>query len=295
MNTVLRFLPAAIALLAMVNYAHADSANAQLEVSRAEVVLESGEIDSSTVEVGAFVVIVYEQEKPHPILREWEKLITTRGYVQAVGAEALTLALGQNGKPQRIALDRIQRLTLVGTPSPEAAELDSVQIDASRAGDELEGTLDKFSAITDSMGIGKRIAVKLLVGSFLGGASGLGLGNALASDCTGCLDLGGVLGFFGGYTAGTAAGVSLVDSRDKFIVSLLGSMAGVAGGYRLSVKAEDFWPFVVSSSVMATLASELSRTDYLPPIFMSRKPRLFSVGVMPNPNGHLSAVATLRF
>lgn len=295
MNTVLRFLLAAIVSLVMVYHAHADSANAQLEVSRAEVVLESGESNSSTVKVGAFAVIIYEQGKPHPILREWKKLVTTRGYVQAVGAETLTLALGQNGKPQRIALDRIQRLTLVGTPSPEAAEWDSVQIDASRADDGLEGTLDKFSAITDGMGIGKRIAVKLLVGSFLGGASGLGLGNALASDCTGCLDLGGVLGFFGGYTAGTAAGVSLVDSRDKFIVSLLGSMAGVAGGYRLSVKAEDFWPFVVSSSVMATLASELSRTDYLPPIFMSRKPRLFSVGLVPNLTGHLSAVATLRF
>lgn len=295
MNTVLRFLLAAIVSLVMVYHAHADSANAQLEVSRAEVVLESGEIDSSTVKVSAFVVIVYEQEKPHPILREWEKLVTTRGYVQAVGAETLTLALGQNGKPQRIALDRIQRLTLVGAPSPEAAEWDSVQIDASRAGDGREGTLDKFSAITDSMGIGKRIAVKLISGSFLGGASGLGLGNALDNDCIGCLDLGGVLGFFVGYTAGTAAGVSLVDSRDKFIVSLLGSMVGVAGGYRLSVKAEDLWPFVVSSSVMATLASELSRTDYLPPIFMSRKPRLFSVGVMPNPNGNLSAIATLRF
>ena len=290
MDTAVRFFFAAIAIFAMVNHADAETAR-----DDAEVVLEADEINSSTVEVGAFVVIVYEQGKPHPILREWEKLVTTRGYVQAVGAETLTLALGQNGKPQRIALDRIQRLTLVGIPSPEAAEWDSVQIDASRAGDELEGTLDKFSAITDSMGIGKRIAVKLLVGSFLGGASGLGLGNALDSDCTGCLDIGGVLGFFGGYTAGTAAGVSLVDSRDKFIVSLLGSMAGVAGGYRLSVKAEDFWPFVVSSSVMATLASELSRTDYLPPIFMSRKPRLFSVGVMPNPNGNLSAVATLRF
>lgn len=295
MNTVLRFLLAVLVLLVMVYHAHGDSANAQVEVSRAEVVLEADEIDSNAVKVGAFAVIVYEQGKPHPILREWEKLVTTRGYVQAVGAETLTLALGQNGKPQRIALDRIQRLTLVGTPSPEAAELDSVQIDASRAGDELEGTLDKFSAITDSMGIGKRIAVKLISGSFLGGASGLGLGNALDNDCIGCLDLGGVLGFFGGYTAGTAAGVSLVDSRDKFIVSLLGSMAGVAGGYRLSVKAEDFWPFVVSSSVMATLASELSRTDYLPPIFMSRKPRLFSVGLVPNLTGHLSAVATLRF
>ena len=282
MNATVRFLLTTILLLAMVDHAHA------------EVVLEADEINSSTVAVGAFVLVVYGQGKQHPVLRRWEKLVTTRGYVQAIDVEALTLALERNGRPQRIALERIQRLTLVRAPSPEA-EQDGVQIDASRADGSLEGTLDKLSVRTDGMEVGKRIAVKLIFGSFLGGASGLGLGNALDSDCTGCLDLGGVFGFFIGYTAGTAVGVSLVDSHDKFIVSLLGSMVGVAGGYRLSVKAEDFWPFVVSSSVMATLASELSRTDYLPPIFMSRKPRLFSVGLVPSPKGHLSAVATLRF
>ena len=296
MNTTVRFLLTAILLLAMVSHAHTDTASAQAEASRTEVVLEASEIDSNTVEVGIFVVVVYEQKKQHPVLRRWEQLVTTRGYVQAIDVEALTLALERNGRPQRIALERIQRLTLVRAPSPEA-EQDGVQIDASRADSVLKEMLDTLSVKTDdkAIGVGKRIAVKLLVGSFLGGASGLGLGNALASDCTGCLDLGGVFGFFIGYTAGTAVGVSLVDSHDKFIVSLLGSMVGVAGGYRLSVKAEDFWPFVVSSSVMATLASELSRTDYLPPIFMSRKPRHFSVGLMPNFTGRLSAVATLRF
>ena len=284
MNTTVRFLLTAILLLAMVDHAHA------------EVVLEAGEIDSSTVEVGIFVVVVYEQKKQHPVLRRWEKLVTTRGYVQAIDVEALTLALERNGRPQRIALERIQRLTLVKAPSPEA-EQDGVQIDASRADGVLKEILDTLSVKTDdkAIGVGKRIAVKLLVGSFLGGASGLGLGNALDSDCTGCLDLGGVFGFFGGYTVGTAAGVSLVDSRDKFIVSLLGSMVGVAGGYRLAVKTEYLWLFVVSSSVMATLASEMSRADYLPPIFMSRKLRHFSVGLVPNSAGRLSAEATLRF
>ena len=72
-------------------------------------------------------------------------------------------------------------------------------------------------------------------------------------------------------------------------------MVGVAGGYRLAVKTEYVWLFVVSSSVMATLASEMSRADYLPPIFMSRKLRHFSVGLVPNSAGRLSAEATLRF
>ena len=293
MNTTVRFLLTAIALLAMVNHAHVDTAREDVEV-----VLEAGEIDSSTVEVGALAVVVYRQGRPHPILRGWEKLVTTRGYVQAVDAETLTLALERNGRPQRIALERIQRLTLVGSPVQRWANRDSTQVASGRTVRWLGETPDTLSVRTDGMGFGKRIAVKLIFGSFLGSASGLGLGNALDSDCTGCLDLGGVFGFFIGYTAGTAAGVSLVDSHDKFIVSLLGSMVGVAGGYRLSVKAEDFWPFVVSSSVMATLASELSRADYLPPIFMSRSPpetRRFSVGLIPSPRGRLSAVAMLRF
>ena len=294
MNTTVRFFLTAIAFLSMVNHASADSAREDVETIRAQVVLEAGEIDSSTVEVGAFAVVVYGQRKPHPILKGWEKLVTTRGYVQAVDAEALTLALERNGRPQRIALERIQRLTLVGSPVQRWANRDSTQVASGRTVRWLGETPDTLSVRTDGMGFGKRIAVKLIFGSFLGSASGLGLGNALDSDCTGCLDLGGVFGFFIGYTVGTAAGVSLVDSHDKFIASLLGSMVGVAGGYSLSEKTGDFWPFVVSSPVMATLASELSRADYLPPIFMSRKPRLFSVGLVPAKRG-LSAIATLRF
>ena len=64
MNTTVRFLLTAIALLSMVNHASADSGREDVEV-----VLEAGEIDSSTVEVGAFAVVVYGQGKPHPILR----------------------------------------------------------------------------------------------------------------------------------------------------------------------------------------------------------------------------------
>ena len=51
MNTTVRFLLAAIVLLVMFYHAHADSANIQVEVSRDEVVLEAGEIDSSTAKI----------------------------------------------------------------------------------------------------------------------------------------------------------------------------------------------------------------------------------------------------
>ena len=49
MDTAVRFMLASIALLAIVNHAHADT-----DRDDAEVVLEADEIDSSTVAVGDF-------------------------------------------------------------------------------------------------------------------------------------------------------------------------------------------------------------------------------------------------
>ena len=64
MDTAIRFMLAAILLLAMVNHTHADTGR-----DDAEVVLEADEIDRSTVEVGAFVVVVYGQGEQHPNFR----------------------------------------------------------------------------------------------------------------------------------------------------------------------------------------------------------------------------------
>ncbi len=105
MDTAVRFMLASIALLAIVNHAHANTGR-----DDAEVVLEAGEIDSSTVAVGTFVVVVYEREEPPQSLSgAWAKLDTTRGYIKAVDRQGLLLSL--KGWPQRIALDRIQTLT----------------------------------------------------------------------------------------------------------------------------------------------------------------------------------------
>ena len=59
MNTTVRFFLTAIAFLSMVNHASADSAREDVETIRAEIVLEASEINSSTVEVGAFAVVVW--------------------------------------------------------------------------------------------------------------------------------------------------------------------------------------------------------------------------------------------
>jgi hypothetical protein len=116
MSTVFRFLLTAIPLVFMVHPSHADTARDPAEALGAGVVLEAGQIDSSRVAVGTFAVVIYGQGEQHPVSGEWESLETVRGYIQAVDAETLTLALGRDGLPERIAVDRIQTLLLVDWP-----------------------------------------------------------------------------------------------------------------------------------------------------------------------------------
>ena len=129
MNTTVRFLLTAIALLSMVNHASADSAREDVETIRAEVVLEAGEIDSSTVEVGAFAVVVYGQGERQPTSGEWAKLDTVRGYIKAVDRRRLIVGLEPDGWSKWIALERIQTLILVGSPPWRAVDGVSTQAD----------------------------------------------------------------------------------------------------------------------------------------------------------------------
>lgn len=261
MNTAVRLLLAAIALLAMVNHAHADTSR-----DDTEVVLEADEINSSTVEVGAFVVVVYGKGERQPTSGEWAKLDTMQGYVKAVKRRALVLSLERYGWPESIALERIQTLTLVDPPA---------------------------SVRTDDMGVGKRIARKLFFGAFAGGISAY-LGGAIGGRFESCEEDCGfyeaaMTGAAIGCIAGTALGVSRSDPHDQFVPSLLGSLLGFGTGIWLtSASYGELWPSLfVGPIAFATVMSELSRK---PP-----EARRFSVDLVPNPKKELSAVATLRF
>ena len=85
------------------------------EVLRTGVVLEAGEIDSSTVAVGALVVAIHGQGERHPVSGEWGHLVTVRGYVQGVDAGTLTLSRTRDGRTERIALEHIQTLVAPDT------------------------------------------------------------------------------------------------------------------------------------------------------------------------------------
>ena len=81
------------------------------------VILEADEIDSSTVPVDSYVVVIHGQGERHPVSGEYEQLVTSRGYVHAVDAEVLTLFRRWDGEPEWIAVEQIQTLVLMGSPS----------------------------------------------------------------------------------------------------------------------------------------------------------------------------------
>ena len=216
MRSILGFLGTVILLLVMVNYAHADTSREDAERLRAGVVLEAGKIDISTVKVGALVVVIYGQGERHPTSGEWAKLDTARGYIKAVNQRRLIVGLEPDGWTKWIALERIQTLLLIESPSSDAADRNSTQADVevkvltvsslplklaarnnTQAGSSytVQGPkeiLDRFSGRmekTDDMGAGGRIAVKLVSGALLGVGGALGGGFSLYSlEKSGCSD-----------------------------------------------------------------------------------------------------------
>ena len=97
------------------------------------------------------------------------------------------------------------------------------------------------------------------------------------------------MGFCIGNVIGTPLGVSVVDSHDLFIASLVGSVVGLTGGIGLTIASSGvlFPSLFIGPVIGATMMSEQSRK---PP-----QVRRVSLSLSPTLNGGLSAVATLRF
>lgn len=282
MNTTVRFLLTAIALLSMVNLAHADTDRDD------EVMLEANEIDSSTVKVGALAVVVYEREEQNSLPRARARLDTAMGYIKAVDQRRLIVGLEPDGWSKWIALEHIQVLVLVGSPSPDAiaraSALAAAAVDSDHAVDGSRETPERLSEKTkrrDVNGTGKRLAFKLVAGTLSGiGVSFGGFVLMSGVDDSGWTPL--IFSVLIGYPVGSAIGVSLVDPHDHFRHSLIGGLLGVG----LAAPAASDINFLVLPPICAALASELFRK---PP-----EARRISVGLVPDPKG-LSAIATLRF
>lgn len=105
-----------------------------------EIVLEAGEIDSSRVEVDDFVEVIYGKGERDPASGEWEGVKKVKGYVKAVDAEYLIV--GERFLEEQIALERVQKLTIL-----DAAE---------REMDKLRQPMDSLSVKTKN-GLGIRL------------------------------------------------------------------------------------------------------------------------------------------
>lgn len=233
----------------------------------AGMVLKAGEIDSSKVKVGAYAEVIYGTG---------EKLSTARGYIQAVDAESLTISQGLG---KRIAFDRIRQLILA----------------------ESSFAMDRFKKTTDILFVKKenkprRIVGKLVGGilggplfTLLGGVIGANINENTCEDSNDiCIDDEVALGVVVGYLAGVSWGVNWVDPHDRFIGVLGGTLIGGATGIVMTTTKEELWPSVLICPIIgATIMSELTRK---PP-----EARRFSVGLAPNSDGRLSAIATFRF
>ena len=306
------------------------------ESVRVEQVLTADQIDSSTVDVGALAVVVYEQGERHSISGTWTQLDTVRGYIKAVDPRRLIVGLEPDGWSKWIALDRIQTLSLIGAPfsgsadrdhtrtrttkrvppaqaEPEAARSDSLS-------EQMEAMVKRYYTKADNreaLRIGKKVAAGVgggLVGALTGGiiaVSSLGappeaepgtdpsLSNSLRVLTTF------IYGMWGGNIVGTAVGVSTVDPQDNFLITLAGSAlvgAGVPYAIALTEWAESegnenllILSGLLGPIVGATIASERWSKPLSAKLHLNPEARRVSVGLVPDPKGGLSAVATMRF
>ena len=281
------------------------------ESVRVERVLTAGQIDSSTVDVGALAVVVYGQGERHPISGAWTQLDTVRGSIKAVDSRRLIVGLEPDGWSKWIALERIQTLRLIGAPFSGSADRDLTRTRTSKPAqpaqaepevarsdslsEQMEAMVKRYYMKADNRDA-LRIAQKLIAGG-LGGVVGGLAGAAIALD-TATWPEGGdgigaevvaVMGFCIGNVIGTPLGVSVVDSHDLFIASLVGSVVGLTGGIGLTIASSGvlFPSLFIGPVIGATMMSEQSRK---PP-----QVRRVSLSLSPTLNGGLSAVATLRF
>ena len=229
--------------------------------SSADAILAGGEINSSTVAVGAFVVVVYGQGEQHPTSGEWAKLDTARGYIKAVNQRRLIVGLEPDGWSKWIALEHTQSLVLVGSPSPDAIARANALATASIKSATVTTPFLRSGTRDDTKGSGKRIAFKLVSGTLSG--IGVSLGGLFLSSGAGVRGWGPIIwSVLIGYPVGSAIGVSLVDPHDRFIHSLIGSLLGVV----VAASATSDINLLVFPPICATLASEMYRTPPKPAV-----------------------------
>ena len=139
---------------------------------------------------------------------------------------------------------------------------------------------------------GGLVGAVIMVESYQSKEGDDGIGGAFAAP----------FGFWGGNLVGTAVGVSGVDPQDHFLITLAGSvLLGAGVPYAIAfISWKGSENLLILSGLLgpivgATIASERWRRPLSAKLHLKPEARRGSVGLVPNPKGGLSAVATLRF
>ncbi len=157
-----------------------------------------------------------------------------------------------------------------------------------------------------------RLGKKLAAGALWGVGGGLAGGAIMVSAEDGDFgnEIPALLGFWAGNLVGTAVGVSSVDPQDNFLITLAGSaLLGAVVPYGVVFMFADvnnktasgiFGAISVLSAFLgpivgATISSERWRKPLSAKLHLKPEARRVSVGLVPQPQRGLSAIATLRF
>ena len=287
------------------------------EDRQAGVTLTAGEIDSSTVEAGAFAVVIHGLGERHPVSGAWEQLRTDRGYIVAIDAKTLTLGLRRDEWPEVIALERIQTLVLAGTARltdggvsgalPKSAVTDSGQVDSGAVAGLTEKekefkVLPLFGKLAwrASKNPGSRIFLKIGYGTLTSVVSSLvvvevyqrhGPEDPPPQYVFGAL----AYGFFFGWPIGVYGADPWESS---FWMTTVGHGVGL---WTVQKGMTDLWGlacFAIVASELSRLApKEMRNPNPLQWLFgkVRRPDARVSFGLAPEPRRGLSAKATLRF
>ena len=244
-------------------------------LAHAATYLQGTAVNTNTLVQDAYVAVTYYDSKGK------QKL--AKGWIDAIGDSTFTIRSGGIRNRTVIAYDSVIAVIMSDESTVPVKQMNDVnRFIRENNKEEILKQPDKKNSNKWSAGF---------FGGVLLGATGGLIGFTVAEDCPEDGDFCGPgfaavsLGYIG-YVIGVPIGVSIVSSDP--IPPMLGSGMGVVAGWSMTTTLSDkLWPSVLICPLIgAVMMSELSDAF---------KVRRFSVGLAPNSDGRLSAIATFRF
>ncbi len=204
---------------------------------------------------------------------------TVEGFVSAMDETGLTIRRGIEKK--KIPLNGIDVLIVCDHPT---------QLQRARY---IMGKESRQKGLFNKdMGVVGKLTVGILAGISMGSLAGYGAGRSVdegENDSPFDSGFGAfLLGASAGYIIGCPLGMSAVDPDDRFLNTLAGSLLGAGAGALIGsvTGGEALFIFMpIGATIGSIIMSERSNP----------RSRRFSIGVAPDRNGNVSAIATLRF